>query len=135
MAMVGRGCPHRLEEGAARAMRSEIAAPRRSIFPGQFAEFGHVAGEAFEFGIDDRIRSVSGYDAALPTTLAQLGVMRERIERGFGGGDDFDVEALVECPGSKLRLGETRIDVIEHAIGRFGCEPLPDAEHIVERVI
>ena len=75
-------------------MRGEVSAPSVGVLAGELSQFRDVGREAVELGIDDRIRTISGHDATLPARRADLGMVRERIERRLSRRDHFDVEAL-----------------------------------------
>ena len=62
-------------------------------------------------------------------------MLRQRIERRLGGGDDLDIETLEECARAELRLGERGVDVLEDPVGGLGGEPLANAEYLMERVV
>src|SRR5207344_3374545 len=109
--------------------------PRRSVFARERAEAQHVLAKPLELGIDHGIGAVCGEHASLPAGGTELPVMIERVERRLGSRDHLDVEALEQRAGTELRSRETRIDVIERAVGGFGREPFGAAEYRRERVV
>src|SRR5690606_22543222 len=96
VAMVRRGCAHRLEELAALAVRLEVAGPGAGVAAGDFAEPVEVLVEAGEIRVDDVVGTVGGDDPALPAGLADHLVPPEIVDGAVGGRDDLEVEALVE---------------------------------------
>ena len=102
VAVVGGSGAHGLEEGAAVAQGVEIAVVACDIFAGELAEFMNVGEEAGVLGVDDGVGTEGGNDSSLPAGLADLPVELEGIERGVGGGEEFDVELFEEGAGAKL---------------------------------
>src|SRR5690606_23345712 len=96
MAVVGGGGAKALEVGAALAMGVEIAGEVCGIAAGDFTQPVEVGGEALEVRIDHGIGAVGRHYAPGPAAVADLLVPVQVVKGAVGGGDGFDVEALVE---------------------------------------
>src|SRR3546814_6748881 len=98
--MIGRGRTHCGEEGAAIAVRRQIACVGKSVLARKFGETLQIIAKAFEFGIDDRVGAISGDHPTAPFAAfirgADGGVMLERVERAFGRRDHLDPERSEE---------------------------------------
>ena len=62
-------------------------------------------------------------------------MMLERIERGFGRGQHFNIESFVQGAGPKFRRGERRIDGVEIVIRGVAVEPHLKSENFGEHMI
>ena len=122
VAVIGRGRPMPSEEGAALAVRGEIAGPAEHILAGQLAEPDQIVAKALEFGIDHRIGAIGGEHAPLPARCRDGLVMLERVERRFGGGDHLDAEPFEQRARAEFGGGEARRDVVVIMVGGAGIE-------------
>jgi hypothetical protein len=107
VAMVGGGGPHADEEIAALAVRAQVAVPVQHVLAGELAEAPQRAGEGLVLRIDHFVRAVGGEHAAAPAAVADRLVVRQRVQRAFGGGDHLDIEALEQRAGAE-RVGLQR---------------------------
>ena len=135
VAVVAAGGAVRLEEGAAVAVRLEVAVPVAGVAAGDLAEPGDVGGEAGELRVDHRVRAVGGDDAAAPARVADHRVPAQVVERALGGGDHLDAEAVEQRARPELRAGEAVGDMVVVVVGGLGREPPVEAEHRLERVV
>ncbi len=135
MPVVGRGGAHLREERAALAVRAQIALPGTNVFTGESAELLQRGSELFVLGVDHRIGTVGGDHTAVPSAGADRGMVEQGIERRFGSGDHFDVEALEQRTRPEVGLlqrGSNRIVVV---IGSARVQSHTKAEHVVEDVV
>ena len=137
VAVIGRRRAHRLEEraaarGARRDSRATSPCSRRSARRAACTLSRKPSNSGSTTG--------SGRYAVMTRPFqprrADLRVMRERIERRFGGRQHLDVEPLEQRARPELRLArDSALMRSKHAVGRFRRQSLVDAEHRRERVV
>ena len=135
VAVVGRRCAHRLEIGAALTMAVEIAAPAGGIAACHLRQAIEPGTKAWPVWIDDQVGPVGGNDPPGPPRGANGFVPAEVVKRAVGGGDDLEIEALVERARPVAGLGETFRDVVIGGIGGLGGQGFGEAKQRLERDI
>jgi hypothetical protein len=103
MSVIGCRAAEGLEAGAGAGQGAEIAVPGAAVLGRYFAQLRQILFESRKIRIDDGVRPESWNDAGLPAGIADCLVLGERIERRIGGGEQLDMEALIECAGPEFR--------------------------------
>src|SRR4051794_2998767 len=118
--MIGGGCAGLAKERAAFLMRAQVTGVSRYGLAGQLTEAEQVRGEVRILRVHYGIRPIGSDHPSVPSRLADLAVMVERIERAFRSSQNFDVEALEQRAWTELWPTQTRLDLVEIEIGRCG---------------
>ena len=135
VAVVGGGCAHRLEEGAAVSERVQIALVGADVLAGDLAELLDVVDESGVLGVDDGVGTERGQDPALPARGLDRLVILQRVERRVGGREDLDAELLEESAGAELRRLQLLRDEVVVGIGVVRAQALGQAKLLLKGVV
>ena len=118
-----------LKEGAARAVRVEIAGPGSCGMPVMRQQRRDIVAKAGEVRVDDSIGPVGRHHPALPAGCRDRRMRSEVVERAVGGRDRLDAEALdtARAAGSRASPAPPR-SCRRSASALVSAEALLDAE-------
>ena len=80
--------------------------------------------EALEVRVYDVVRAKGGEDACRPGARAEGQVVRQIVQRGVCGGEDLEVEALIQRSWPEGGGRQQFADRVEVQIGVVGSKPL-----------
>ena len=132
MPVVGRRAAHRAEAQTRLGERVQIARPRCGVLSVLFAQLRYVFGKSRELRIDNRIGPEGGQNSGLPVRLPDYPVIVQRIKRGIGCRQNFNVETLIKSARQKLRCPQLFRNRVEVQVRSGLRQPLLQAKKFLE---
>ena len=133
--MIGGGCAAVYELRTAHAQSGQIAVKTVEALIGDPCQLRKVSGEIWIERIEHPIGAKGWDHPAGPMAGAKALVVGQIIQGRVGGGEGFNVKALKQCTGQKLRLLQTLRDVVVDRICGLRSEGLRDLQCFTQHIL